>query len=637
VKAGAVAVRALLLGALFTVLAMLGAPGVAQAHGDLVRSDPPAGGMVAIGRTELSLWFAEAIDIRASRFLLHTVDGQTVEVSVSTSDDGSHGFLALTSSPLARGIYVLDWQTLSAEDGHSSQGSLLFGAGTRPDVVPSTASGRPGLTVVLMGWLHLSALLLALGAVAVTGRVLTRGAPAAPGLRRRGVAVGAAACVIGLVPTILTPFLRTPRAAEPLTSWADATLTTVLDTRWGQLWTVEALGLLVAGAALVVLLRRPHARWARPIAGLALAGAALADASAGHAANLTHGATLAAAVTGVHVLAAGVWVGGLAVLAVCVLPGLRHAPEPRRTVLFRSLRAFSPMAAVSAAALLGSGLYLAGRQVPDLDALRTTWYGTAALGKTAAVLLTLCVAGFTTLAVNPRIAAVVGRWAGRPVGWVPPRHRIVELVGTELALLTVAVALAAVMTSTPTARERALTDDVAAPRTATVDGIFVTFEAVPAGAGEDRVIVRTRAITRPQPGPMAGVHLLLVGPDQRTTTLDLREIEPGRFEAATRATEPGTWQVWIAVKRPPAADAIAQVSWEVAPTGLQEATTFERIATAAGWLLMAVAAAGAVRLLLGGRRKRPAPGSAGSDPAEPIPAASSRTDERHVVGAGPRS
>ena len=438
-KAAARVVRVLVLGALFAALAVLGGPGVAHAHSELVRSDPPAGGMVALGRTELSLWFGETIDTRASRFLLHTVDGRSVEVTVSATDDGSEGFVALKTPPLERGIYVLDWQALSAEDGHSAQGSLLFGAGTRPDAVPSAASGWPGSTSLLMRWVYLAALLVALGAVAVSGRVLARCLPVAPAARRRGIAVGAAACALGLVPTVVTPFLRTPRAAEPFASWADATLTTVRDTRWGHLWTAQGVGLLLAGITLLVLLRRPEARWARPIAGLALVGAAMADAAAGHAANLPRGATTASVVTGVHVLASGVWVGGLAVLAVCVLPGLRHAPEPRRRVLFRSLRAFSPMAAVSAAALLGSGLYLAGRQVPDLESVRTTWYGMAVAGKTAAVLLTLCVAAFTTLVVNPRIAAAVGRWSGGRAAWAPARHRIVRLVGTELALLAAAV------------------------------------------------------------------------------------------------------------------------------------------------------------------------------------------------------
>ena len=587
--------------------------------------------MVGVGRTELSLWFGEAIDTRATRFLLRTVEGQPVEVTVSASDDVNDGFFKLGTPPLDRGIYVLDWQALSAEDGHTSQGSLLFGAGMRPDAVPSAESAWPGWMTLLVRWVDLAALLTALGAVAVTGRILARCAPAA---RRRGVALGVAACAIGLAPAVVTPFLRTPRAAEPLASWAHAALVTLRDTQWGHLWLLHGVGLILAGVALTALVRRADARWPRPVAGLALAAVVVTDAAAGHAADLPRGSGVATIVTSVHVLAAGAWVGGLAVLAICVLPGLRCASEPRRRVLLGALRAFSPLAAVCAAALLGSGLYLGGRQVPDLQAVRTTWYGGAAAGKTAAVALTLVVAAFTTMLVNPRLAASVGRRLGQPDGWSPlPRERIVRLVGAELALLVAAVGLAAVMTSTPTARVEAATRDVAAPRTATVDGIFLSFEGVPAGAGEERVIVRTSEVTRPQPGPVTGVDVLFVGPDERTSTVVLRQIEPGRFEGATDAPEPGTWEVWIAVRRPPAPDAIAQVEWRVLPTRELPSTTFERVGTTVGWLLMTLAAIGGVLLLRRrGRSPEPEPEPVDEPARPPV-----RLEQPEHVGSGTRT
>ena len=585
-RAGRLPVAALLaLAAALTVVLTMAAP--ALAHSELVRSDPPDGGMVAVGRIELSLWYAQGIDPAASRFLLHTADGAPVQVTASTAEDGTDGFVRLETPALQRGIYVLDWHALSREDGHTTSGSLLFGVGIRPDAVPSAASSLPGWPTLLVRWLDLGALMVALGAVAVSGSVLARSAAIVPGARTRAIALGAAACLVGLASSVVTPFLRTPRGAEGVGSWVDAVLSGLTGTPWGRLWLLHGLALAAAAVVLAVLATRRTGRWQRPVAAVALVVVAASDAKAGHSSDLPRDSASAAAATAVHVVAAGVWAGGLVVLALCLLPAMRRDPGVRRPLVGGTWRAFSPLAAVSSALLLASGLYVAGRQVPDLHAVSSTVYGAAVAGKTAAVLVVLAVAGCTTLLVNPALARAVGRRTGRPEGWSPvPQARFARLVGAELAVLAVAVGLAAVMTSVPTARERGQASAVSAPRTATIDGLFLTFEEVPAGAGESRIIVRASPVTRPQPGPVTGSDVLLVGPDQSSTSVVLRRIEAGRFEGTTPSPSPGEWKAWVAVQRPSVPDAIAEVGWTVAAAE-DVPGPFERATNAAAWLIVA--------------------------------------------------
>ena len=270
--------------------------------------------------------------------------------------------------------------------------------------------------------------------------------------------------------------------------------------------------------------------------------------------------------TVLHVVGAGVWAGSLLVLAACLLPAMRRDPVLRGPLLAGTLRAFSPVAAAASVVVLASGLYLVGREVPDLHAVTATVYGAAAAGKLVAVVVVLGTASLTTLLVNPGLAGRVARLVRRPADWLPvPRIWFGRLVVVELSVLLGAVGLASLMGSVPTARERAVVSAVTAPRTATVDGLFLTFEEVAAGAGESRIIVRVSPVTRPQPGPVTGSDVLLVGPDQQSISAALRRIEPGRFEGTAPSPEPGRWTAWVALQRSTVPDAVAEVSWTVAP------------------------------------------------------------------------
>jgi putative copper export protein len=378
-------------------------------------------------------------------------------------------------------------------------------------------------------------------------------------------------------------------------------------TTWGRLWAAHGVALAIATVVLVTMLGRPRT-WQRPVAGLAVVCAATADAAAGHAADLPRDSATAVLATAVHVLGAGVWAGSLLVLAVSLLPVMRRHPGLRRPLLASTWRAFSPVAAGASALVLASGLYLVGREVLDLHAVTSTVYGAAAAGKLVAVVIVLGTASMTTLLVNPglaRRATVPRSWFGR-------------LVSVELGVLLLALGLASLMGSVPTARERAVVSQASGPRTATVDGLFVTFEEVTAGAGESRVIVRVNAVTRPQPGPVTGSDVLLVGPEKQSVSVVLRRIEEGRFEGTAPTLGSGTWTAWIAMRRPSVPDAIAEVGWTVATGQATSPTTLERLTTALALLFAAVPAALALVLHRRGRT-RTASGQ-GAVPAEPEPA-----------------
>lgn len=170
---------------------------------------------------------------------------------------------------------------------------------------------------------------------------------------------------------------------------------------------------------------------ARAVA-LCAGAAVLASAMTGHASG-TAGHETATSTMLVHLLAAGIWVGGLAVLLV-LEPG---GPDDPRVI-----RAFSRLALVCWIALAASGIWALGVRMNGWGDLLTSAYVQIALAK-AGLLLILGALG----AIQRSILARRGPFdAGL--------FRRVALA--ELALMGLALALAAAMSSSPPPADRAV-------------------------------------------------------------------------------------------------------------------------------------------------------------------------------------
>ncbi len=569
------------------VCALFVAAAPAVAHSELERSDPPNGGMVAVGRTVLTAWFAQPISTDASTYDLRTEDGERLPVSARNTASGGGRVVTLDTGPLGKGTYVLSWRVLSLDDGHPSSGSIVFGAGVRPAVVPSGSGGLPDAPGFLLRSLDLTALLLAFGALAVSGRVLGSMGEVGRRPRDRARRIGAFATAAVVVTGALTPFVRTPRGGS-LGAWTREIWATLTGTPWGHLWLVREVALAVAMGALWPWLSRRSAPPARVrLAAAALVAATVLESWAGHASSLPSRTAPAVLASATHVVAAGAWAGGLAVLALCVLPVTRREPDLRGPVLASVWRTFSPRAAVASVVVLATGLYEAGRHVPDLDSVTSTVYGGAVAGKTLLVVLALALAGVNTLVVNPRLASRVGRLLGRPDGWAPVSlRRFGTVVLVEMVVLLVAAGAAAVLTSVPTAREVTSATTATAPQVDSVDGLFITVESLPAGPEHGRLVVHVQATVLPEPAPVRGVHVLLAGPGKASASLDLDAVEPGQYEAETPVATPGRWKAWVAVQREGLPDVVSQVRWKVAPSASGAAGPLEVVTTSLALLLL---------------------------------------------------
>jgi copper transport protein len=340
----------------------------------LAESSPANGQRLNSAPSQVTLRFTESVRLVEGGLELLDATGNPV----AAPEPAVEGATVRWPMPeaLADGSYLVNWRVISG-DGHPVSGAFSFGVGVTPSPVdsdPATTSTPWQVTLTrLAGYL---------GFVCVAG-VVSFAILCWPGGRRNrriygllrvGLVVAIAATVVGLL-------LHGPYAAgEPLTRLFDRTLVAeTAHTGFGS-WSELRVLLYLALAAVLWPLAALDSRLNQWLAGTALAGVALTFAGTGHAAASGDVAELA--VDSVHVLAAGIWLGGLVTLTVAAT-----ARSGRPT--HAAIAAFSRLAMLAVLVLVATGTVNAILRLSALDQLWRSAYGVTLSVKIALVVLTL--------------------------------------------------------------------------------------------------------------------------------------------------------------------------------------------------------------------------------------------------------
>lgn len=574
----------------------------ASAHDSLERSDPPNGGMVPIGRTQLTLTFGEPVDRAGSSFSLHSTGPSAAAVPVTATLAEGGGVVSLATPPLERGTYTLVW-AVAGEDGHPTSGTVIFGAGLRPAVVAAhTEESGASTSRVGLRFVDLAGLLLAIGALVVSPKVLTALGGTGSALRPRVLRLGAVGAGVSVVAACATAVLRVGQhldvEGEPGAEWVGAAREILLGSTVGRLGLIRVAATAVAALALWHAGRGGRRPTSFAVAAAALVVAAGVDAWAGHASTLPARSTVAILAVTLHVLAAGIWAGGLLVALVGLRPLRRLEPAARHGLMLRAWRAYSPMAALAAGVLVATGLYEASRHLDSVATLSTTTYGTALVVKVLLLAVALGLAAHTTLVVNPALA---DRVLGNRVRWRPERHQLATRLTAEALALCLAVGVAALMTTVPTSRDLGRADAVTASAHSTVDGLFVTFQAVPTGSTQ-QLVVRAQPVLRPLQWPVTGVEVDITsrGASAPDAVVTLNESEAGRYEGTVRVPA-RSGDARVILHRGGHPDSVIRASWS--PGSGNDPGVLEL--TASGVALLLLMAMASVLLLRLSRRPRP--------------------------------
>jgi copper transport protein len=574
--------RAVLLVAVLALagVGVLASP--ADAHALLERSYPAAGASLPRAPHVMLLYFTEAPDPGLSTVLLLDSSGQTLPgVGKPTVAPGNAQELRVTLPRLAAGVYTVNWRTVSKVDGHITGGSFAFGIGVQPPSGVSAAQAAnggstgstPSPAAVAGLWLLYwgLALLAAAGAtgVLVFGWRLPRGA-------RIVIAAGWLAAVAGILTMILSE-----RAA------ADVPFGELFGAAAGRSLLAQAAAVAVCGVAAFFAARRP-AGPALAVLGAAAAGTLFVHAQAGHAETQSPVRLLNVADQWLHMLAAGVWVGGL----IWLLLGLRNMHGAARTA---AVRRFSQLAFAAVAVIAVTGVLRAVPEVGSLGALASTSFGVTLLIKTGLFVVLMGIAWRNRYRLVPRLAEPVPAapdglspvMGGAPVGLPeqetatkgrppaggppagaaapPPEGAAARAIGTlqrsvrsEVALAAIVLVVAAVLSGLPPASFVEAAAHQTAPASVTVTGSdFGTTARVrlivsPGTVGPNRFTVHVVGYDSGRPLPARGVRLEFSLPSNPNvaSSLNLARGPGGTWTGrGTNLSIDGQWDVDVVVQQ----------------------------------------------------------------------------------------
>lgn len=556
---------ALVLG---TAAAMLLLAQPASAHADLVRSDPPDGSVLAYAPSVARLWFSEEISPKFSSARLVDGTGATITGSRAQAVGGDLRQLIVELPSLGTGTYGLVWRVLAEDDGHTTGGVVVFtvgaaaAAGTIPVAAGVGLTGTAATPVgVLLRWLGLCALAGLVGCLAVAGPVLGRArAASAPDAvavgaqlaRRRLLAVAAACAAAAAAVGVITLAEEGRRAvgAGAGRTLGQAVVDLLTGTRWGHLWLAREAALIALVAVILGIRSRldePPTRRStvRPVSAAALVLAvACVEGLGSHSVALESARAAAVVAYSLHVLTALLWLGALPALVLVLLP--RMAGLPPREVVRACRGPFSTLIVISVTVLVVTGLYGAGRQVPEPGQLLSTSYGRTLLLKIA---LLAAVGGLglaNSALLHGRRLGRPGRLVRAPGGGAPSGRLII----VEAAVGAVLLAAAGLLAETAPPRTAAAAVPLAKPRAydTTVEDLVVSVSATPNRPGVNGFTVLAASSRRPPPAPIDGVTLKL-GRSGESGTLPLQQIEPGRYFGTGRLDSAGPITITAVVRR----------------------------------------------------------------------------------------
>lgn len=376
---------------LVTVLAALAAlllcAPPASAHTELKSSTPENGARIDHTPAAVKLTFSEPVDLAD----VH-IKAAGRQLSPSRTGHGNASVQVTVPKASGQSRLTLVWQVVDMEDGHPTSGTLSFRltAKAAPSDAQAQAAPQPSADVrtawVAVRWAGYLCLALFVGGLAFVSLLWPQGAE-----DRRTRRILTLCWTAGLAASLIAPGLQ--GAYAEMGTLGDvlrpATYTGLLATEVGVVAACRVLMWVLAAVVLAALLQGGDRSARSPgwrVGALAVGvGLLRTTGMAGHNSEGTHPGWGEVADL-VHLLGVSLWLGGLALLLLGVLP--RRRPEELSAVV----SGYSTLAGVSVAAIAAAGTVLSWQVLGSFGALFHTGYGRLLLLKLAVLALVLLIA-----------------------------------------------------------------------------------------------------------------------------------------------------------------------------------------------------------------------------------------------------
>jgi copper transport protein len=536
------------------ILALVGAaiglqPQPVFGHALLSSSDPAANATLATAPSEITLAFTETPDPRLSSVHVLDASGGSHESGPAVAVAGSTS-LRVPLGSLPDGVYTVAWRTVSATDGHAAAGSFAFSVGAGAPALPvapaaaaTPAQGSSSVsTASIVGrWL------LFIGLIGLLGAVFAAEVAA----RRRGRGVLRLVATAWLVSMVATLLVMAFEASD-----AGVGLGDLVGTSLGWLAVGRVVPLAGAGLLLVAA-RRPTGRRGLllRLVGLIATLEMLVDAIGSHAAAVPW-PWANIVLQWLHIVAIGVWLGGLA----GILLEVRGAPGSEKGEI---VRRFSRWATVGIVLVALTGVVRAAVELGSIDALVSTDYGRLILVKIG---LLVGLAGLGAINHFRNVPAAATDLTGlRRAG------SIEILVGAVvLGVASVLVNVAPPVDTTVAAEALP-----AAPPHLAVDGndfatsVKLALTITPGTAGPNTFRATAVDYDTGAPVPASSIELRFAypsRPDVGTSTLTLAPASGGTFTGSgANLAIGGAWSITALVRTSPPVEVPLQVTIPLPP------------------------------------------------------------------------
>lgn len=567
---------------LFLLMVWMGTPPV-SAHAIVLASKPAANSILDNSPATIEISFSEPVVPEFSQIQLLSQAGQLVEVGELMIFEGDPLRLGVTVPALTNGTYLVNWQALSAIDGHTTSGTFPFGIGI-PEITGASAQTQTNLVAfnpLTSGgrWLNLTGMALLLGFF-VFQLLLWQPLFDIPDLnevekkidwrmKHAGILIALLGGGVALLGNSLTFF-------NQLINYPSFDFAVWLNTQFGLMWLLRLLCLLlliglILPSLLSTLLKKQTISAPFTWLGLILSVAiAISTAIVSHSAALLANTVRATLIDLLHLLAAGIWVGGVVQLAVALRLSQKLPPTQKGWLNLSLILNFSALAATAVGFLLASGSYLAWEHVGNWAAVFSTAYGQTLLIKIGLMLLPLGIAGINLFYLKPRLDAAYDQPES------PQSERLYLrfswLVRIEAVLTLLILLLAGLLTDLQRAKDAPLLkgDAGTASSTQTVDDLEIRLALTPALIGANRfdVYLLDQTGNPVTNATEVSLRFTFLGQSLGSAELPMEQVGEGHYRAeGSNLGVLGPWQLELSVRRPASYDIFAAFRLEVSVTG----------------------------------------------------------------------